>query len=96
MKFQLPRGHARRTVLWTHDDLRRLRELIASGASLQVMALQLRRTPNAVRAKANLHGLSLRKIVRADSAGSPVAPPPQGNAQSQSVGSCSSRQERQR
>ena len=70
MNFRLPHEHARRVVLWTNDDLRRMRELVASGASLQSIALQLRRTPKAVRTRATLHGLSLRKVVRADSASS--------------------------
>ena len=45
---------------WSSDDLRRLRELAATGTPLDAIATTLRRTESAIRNKAGMHGISLR------------------------------------
>jgi hypothetical protein len=45
---------------WSSEDLRRLRELAATGTPLNAIAAALRRTSSAVRNKAGMHGISLR------------------------------------
>lgn len=45
---------------WSSDELRRLRELAATGAAPGTIAATLRRTESAIRNKAGLHGISLR------------------------------------
>jgi len=45
---------------WSNEDLRRLRELAATGIPLSAIAAALRRTSSAVRNKAGMHGISLR------------------------------------
>lgn len=46
---------------WSTEDIRLLRQLATSGASLETMAVTLRRTPSAIRNKATMHGISLRR-----------------------------------
>jgi hypothetical protein len=45
---------------WSSDDVRRLRDLAATGMPLNAIAVALRRTTSAVRNKAGMHGISLR------------------------------------
>ncbi len=45
---------------WSSEDLRRLRELAATGTPLNAIAAALGRTASAVRNKAGMHGISLR------------------------------------
>nr|WP_298728296.1 hypothetical protein [uncultured Steroidobacter sp.] len=45
---------------WSSEDLRRLRELAATGTPLDAIAAALRRTTSAVRNKAGMQGISLR------------------------------------
>lgn len=45
---------------WSREDLRRLRELAATGTPLNAIAAALRRTSSAVRNKAGMQGISLR------------------------------------
>jgi hypothetical protein len=45
---------------WSTEDLRRLRDLAATGTPLNAIAATLRRTTSAVRNKAGMHGISLR------------------------------------
>lgn len=45
---------------WSSEDLRRLRELAATGTPLDDIAAALRRTTSAVRNKAGMQGISLR------------------------------------
>lgn len=46
---------------WSSDEIRRMRELAAQNVSLQAMAALLRKTPSAIRNKAAMHGISLRR-----------------------------------
>jgi len=45
---------------WTHEDLRRLRELAQAGVGSETIAVHLRRTHSAIRNKAAMQGISLR------------------------------------
>lgn len=54
-------------VSWTQDELRTLRTMARSGASIDVISRVLNRTPSAVRNKAGLQGISF-------AASRPVAP----------------------
>lgn len=45
---------------WSTEDLRRLRELAATGLPLNAIAAALGRTSSAIRNKAGMHGISLR------------------------------------
>ncbi len=45
---------------WSIEDLRRLRELAATGTPLQAIATTLRRSTSAIRNKAGMQGISLR------------------------------------
>jgi len=45
---------------WSSEDLRRLRELAATGTPLDDIAAALRRTTSAVKNKAGMQGISLR------------------------------------
>ncbi|HEY6643922.1 hypothetical protein [Povalibacter sp.] len=47
--------------VWSSESVRKLRELAEAGAATEVIAAHLGRTPSAVRNKAGLHGISLRK-----------------------------------
>ncbi|HEY6641837.1 hypothetical protein [Povalibacter sp.] len=47
--------------VWSTDAVRKLRELAEAGAATEVIAAHLGRTPSAIRNKAGLHGISLRK-----------------------------------
>ena len=49
------------TNTWSTDDIRLLRQLAVDGASLETIAVQLRRTRSAIRNKATMHGISLRR-----------------------------------
>lgn len=49
------------THTWTTDDIRLLRQLAVAGASLETIAVTLRRTRSAIRNKATMHGISLRR-----------------------------------
>jgi hypothetical protein len=55
-------GFARRSRRneWSTEDLRRLRELAATGTPLNAIAATLRRTASAVRNKAGMQGISIR------------------------------------
>jgi hypothetical protein len=45
---------------WSSEELRRLRELAATGTPLNAIAAALRRTASSVRNKAGMQGISLR------------------------------------
>jgi hypothetical protein len=45
--------------VWSTTEIRTLRELANAGASTQVIAAKLQRTPSAVRNKASFHGISV-------------------------------------
>jgi len=45
---------------WSTEELRRLRELVATGIPLNAIAAALGRTSSAIRNKAGMHGISLR------------------------------------
>ncbi|HEY0685929.1 MAG TPA: hypothetical protein VGD45_26540 [Steroidobacter sp.] len=45
---------------WSSEELRRLRELAASGTPVETIAADLRRTASAIRNKAGMQGISLR------------------------------------
>lgn len=46
---------------WSTEDIRLLRQLAVAGASLETIAAKLRRTRSAIRNKATMHGISLRR-----------------------------------
>lgn len=46
---------------WSTEDIRLLRQLAVAGASLETIAGTLRRTRSAIRNKATMHGISLRR-----------------------------------
>lgn len=46
---------------WSTEDIRLLRQLAIDGAPLEVIAVTLRRTRSAIRNKASMHGVSLRR-----------------------------------
>jgi hypothetical protein len=50
---------------WSSEDLRRLRELAATGTPLNAIAAALGRTSSAIRNKAGMHGIPLRVPRRA-------------------------------
>jgi hypothetical protein len=45
---------------WSTDEIRRLRQLATTGASLDTICVTLRRTRSAIRNKATMHGISLK------------------------------------
>lgn len=49
------------TNTWTTEDIRLLRRLAIEGAPLETIAVTLRRTHSAIRNKATMHGISLRR-----------------------------------
>ena len=49
------------TNTWSTEDIRLLRQLAVAGASLETIAITLRRTRSAIRNKATMHGISLRR-----------------------------------
>jgi hypothetical protein len=49
------------TNTWTMEDIRLLRQLAIEGASLETIAVTLRRTRSAIRNKATMHGISLKR-----------------------------------
>ncbi|HEY0942220.1 MAG TPA: hypothetical protein VGE08_19165 [Steroidobacter sp.] len=46
---------------WSTEDIRLLRQLAIDGAPLETIAVRLRRTRSAIRNKATMHGISLRR-----------------------------------
>lgn len=46
---------------WSTEDIRLLRQLAFDGASLETIAVRLRRTRSAIRNKATMHGISLKR-----------------------------------
>jgi hypothetical protein len=46
---------------WSTEDIRLLRQLAVDGASLETIAVKLHRTRSAIRNKATMHGISLRR-----------------------------------
>lgn len=50
---------------WSNADIRRLREMAEQGMPLQAIAVALRRSESAIRNKAGLHGIALRRIAAA-------------------------------
>jgi hypothetical protein len=47
---------------WSTADIRRLRELAEQGMPVPTIAATLRRSESAIRNKAGMHGISLRRI----------------------------------
>lgn len=45
---------------WSSEHVRLLREMAATGSSLETIATALRRTTSAIRNKAGMHGISLK------------------------------------
>ena len=62
------------TNTWSTEDIRLLRQLAVAGASLETIAGTLRRTRSAIRNKATMHGISLRRC------GDGLAPPQAASA----------------
>lgn len=46
---------------WSTEEIRELRQLAVAGASLDTIAVTLRRTRSAIRNKATMHGISLKR-----------------------------------
>lgn len=46
---------------WSTDEIRLLRQLATAGASLDTICVTLRRTRSAIRNKATMHGISLKR-----------------------------------
>jgi len=66
--FSLQRVRSKRSApgsTWSREDVRQLRELAVAGVPAEVIAVQLRRTYSAVRNKAGMHGISLKRRERA-------------------------------
>jgi len=55
---------------WSTDEIRHLRQLATAGASLDTICVTLRRTRSAIRNKATMHGISLKRC--GESLSSPV------------------------
>jgi hypothetical protein len=51
---------ANRDNEWSSEEVRRLKELAATGVAPESIASALRRTESAIRNKAGMHGISLR------------------------------------
>ena len=51
----------RASSAWSSADIRLLRELAAQNVPLEAIATALRRSPSAVKNKAGMHGISLRR-----------------------------------
>jgi len=49
------------TNTWSTEDIRQLRQLAVAGASLDTISVTLRRTRSAIRNKATMHGISLKR-----------------------------------
>lgn len=49
------------TNTWSTEEIRQLRQLAVAGASLDTISITLRRTRSAIRNKATMHGISLRR-----------------------------------
>jgi hypothetical protein len=46
---------------WSTEEIRELRQLATAGASLDTICITLRRTRSAIRNKATMHGISLKR-----------------------------------
>ena len=46
---------------WSTEEIRQLRQLATGGASLDTICVTLRRTRSAIRNKATMHGISLKR-----------------------------------
>jgi hypothetical protein len=46
---------------WSTEEIRQLRQLATAGASLDTICVTLRRTRSAIRNKATMHGISLKR-----------------------------------
>lgn len=46
---------------WSSEDIRLLRQLAVDGEPLETIAARLRRTRSAIRNKATMHGISLKR-----------------------------------
>lgn len=55
------RARLARASPWSNDDIRRMRELAQQGMAVERIAAALSRSVSAVRNKAGLHGISLRR-----------------------------------
>lgn len=55
------RRSAPKANAWSSADLRELRELASAGVAIEAIAARLRRSASAVRNKAGMHGISLRR-----------------------------------
>jgi len=49
------------TNTWSTEEIRQLRQLATAGASLDTICVTLRRTRSAIRNKATMHGISLKR-----------------------------------
>jgi hypothetical protein len=49
------------TNAWSVDEIRQLRQLVVAGASLESICVTLRRTRSAIKNKATMHGISLKR-----------------------------------
>lgn len=49
------------TNTWSIEEVRQLRQLAGAGASLDTICVTLRRTRSAIRNKATMHGISLKR-----------------------------------
>ena len=56
-RFVFPKSPA----LWTSEELRIMRQLADAGTPIARIAARLRRSPSAIRNKAGLHGISLKR-----------------------------------
>jgi hypothetical protein len=67
-QFTIPRSSA----VWTPEALRMLRQLADAGTPLETIAAQLQRSPSAIRNKAGLHGISLKRRTGSAASREPV------------------------
>ena len=69
-QFVFPKSPA----IWTSEELRIMRQLADAGTPIARIAARLRRSPSAIRNKAGLHGISLKRSqALANTAESPAA-----------------------
>lgn len=66
------------TNTWSTEDIRQLRQLAVAGVSLDTISVTLRRTRSAIRNKATMHGISLKRC--GESLSSPLPTPEHGLA----------------
>ncbi len=57
---------------WSIEEIRQLRQLAGAGASLDTICCTLRRTRSAIRNKATMHGISLKRCGEGLSSPSPT------------------------